>query len=251
MWKGVKLYICQILWIYQWRIQDFPFGGGALGGGGAPMSDAAKTYTKAKELGPVGGGRERIICEKKRNIWIGARSGKEIRGAVHTFLEIAYFFLSFPCLLESGLVQYFPWLFIYCKLFVLKTCFPWSIPFFCGSHSPYVKKEHLNQSMTLEERFYLKHFIFKCTDIFMCAKYWQSNFELEVQPSYGFYSDIMGYLSSWIWYSLEWTLMFYRFLAVTCVILTDVLRTQSSIPISFILGNTGIPTPRTIRLRHL
>ena len=67
---GVHVERCEIIHLSNFMnlsVADpgFPVWGAALGGGGAPMSDAAKTYTKAKELGPVGGGRERIICEKK------------------------------------------------------------------------------------------------------------------------------------------------------------------------------------------
>ena len=48
---------------YQWRIQDFPFGGGGaepLGGGGADLQCrcfSVKTYVKMKELDPFGGMR--------------------------------------------------------------------------------------------------------------------------------------------------------------------------------------------------
>ena len=45
---------------YQWRIQDFPLGGGAPSHwGGADLQRgcfSVKTYVKTKELDPVGGG---------------------------------------------------------------------------------------------------------------------------------------------------------------------------------------------------
>ena len=48
------------LFTYQWRIQDFPLGGGApTHWGGANLRRvhfSVKTYVKTKEIDPVGGG---------------------------------------------------------------------------------------------------------------------------------------------------------------------------------------------------
>ena len=51
----IEFYIMMVLYSLQWRIQDFP-----LGGGGANLRHVhflAKMYAKTKEIDPVGGGR--------------------------------------------------------------------------------------------------------------------------------------------------------------------------------------------------
>ena len=60
---GMQFYRCMHVHVIQWRIQDFPLGGGGqpVGGGGGGRANLryvhflAKMYAKTKEIDPVGG----------------------------------------------------------------------------------------------------------------------------------------------------------------------------------------------------